>query len=43
MAPSGWVYTVNEEMSMEAAGDYSLDPEDHVVWSYTTFTKEAFQ
>jgi hypothetical protein len=43
MAPSGWVYTVNDEMSMEAAGEYSLDPEDHVVWSYTTFTKEAFQ
>ncbi len=41
-APSGWIYTVNGEISMEASGDFILEPEDQVVWSYVTFTKDSF-
>jgi hypothetical protein len=38
-SPSGWVYTVNDEMSMEAASDYELKSEDKVIWSYVTFSE----
>lgn len=40
--PSGWVYTVNDEQLMEAASDYELSSEDHVTWSYVTYSEANF-
>lgn len=40
--PSGWVYTVNDEMSMEAASDYKLVTEDRVIWYYVNYSEAAF-
>lgn len=37
--PSGWIYTVNDESSLEAASDYKLKSGDTVTWSYTSFTQ----
>lgn len=37
--PSGWVYTVNDEMSMEAASDCQLKNEDKLVWSYVSYSE----
>ena len=37
--PSGWIYTVNDEESMEAASDYQLASEDRVVWSYVSYSE----
>jgi len=37
--PSGWVYTVNGETSMEAASEYKLHSGDTVTWSYVSFTQ----
>lgn len=37
--PSGWVYTVNGETSMEAASDHKLQTGDTVTWSYVSYTQ----
>ena len=42
MAPSGWVYTVNDEMVMEGASEFKLKPEDRITWSYVSFTDDMF-
>ena len=42
IAPSGWVYTVNDEVIMESASDYKVKAEDKIKWSYVTFTEETF-
>lgn len=37
--PSGWVYTVNGETSLEAAADHELKSGDAVTWSYVSYTQ----
>ncbi len=37
--PSGWIYVVNDENSMEAAADYKLSSGDTVTWSYVNYTQ----
>lgn len=43
MKPSGWVYTVNSEVIMEAADSYELMAEDSVVWSYVSYNEGIFE
>lgn len=42
-SPSGWVYTVNDEMSMEAASDFQLASEDKFIWEYVTYSGDNLQ
>ena len=37
--PSGWVYVVNDENSLEAASDHKLKSGDTVTWSYVSYTQ----